>query len=78
MWTRRSSSLSQRNARAGYLLTVHLPAGTGGNTIECWARITLIRTVSATRCQEQTLGRQSEAELVPIKAALIEVLDVGV
>ena len=69
--------LTTQRPRAGYPLTVHLPAGTGGNPVECWARITQIRTVSATRCQEQAIGRLSEVELTPIKAALIEVLDVG-
>jgi len=67
--------LTTQRPRAGYPLTVHLPAGTGGNPVECWARITQIRTVSATRCQEPALGRLSEDQLVSIKAAVIEVLD---
>jgi mRNA interferase MazF len=67
--------LTTQRPRAGYPLTVHLPAGSGGNPVECWARITQIRTVSATRCQEQAIGRLSEAELAPVKAALVEVLD---
>ena len=70
--------LTTQRPRAGYPLTVYLPAGTGGNPVECWARITQIRTVSATRFQEEAIGRFSEAELTPIKRALIEVLDLGV
>lgn len=69
--------LTTQRPRAGYPLTVHLPAGTGGNPVECWARITQIRTVSANRFQEQEIGRLSEAELAPIKRALVEVLDLG-
>ena len=67
--------LTTQRPRAGYPLTVHLPAGTGGNPVECWARMTQIRTVSATRCQAPALGQLSEAQLTAIKAALIEVLD---
>ena len=67
--------LTTQRPRAGYPLSVHLPAESGGNPVECWARITQIRTVSATRRQEQALGRFSEAELAPVKAALVEVLD---
>jgi len=70
--------LTTQRPRAAYPLTVYLPAGTGGNPVECWARITQIRTVSATRFQEQALGQLSETELAPIKTALIEVLDLGV
>ena len=69
--------LTTQRPRAGYPLTVHLPAGTGGNPVECWARITQIRTINATRCQEQAIGRLSEVELASVKAALIEVLDIG-
>lgn len=67
--------LTTQRPRAGYPLTVHLPAGTGGNPVECWARITQIRTVSAIRCQTPALGQLSEDQLASIKAALIEVLD---
>jgi mRNA-degrading endonuclease toxin of MazEF toxin-antitoxin module len=70
--------LTTQRPRAGYPLTVYLPAGTGGNPVECWARVTQIRTVSAARFQEPAIGRLSEAELTPIKRALIEVLDLGV
>ena len=33
--------------------------------------------VNATHCQEQAIGRLSEVELASVKAALIEVLDLG-
>jgi len=67
--------LTTQRPRAGYPLTVYLPAGTGGNPVACWARITQIRTVSATRCQAPALGQLSEDQLASIKAAIIEVLD---
>ena len=67
--------LTTQRPRAGYHLTVQLPAGTGGNPVECWARITQIRTVSAARCQTPALGQLSEAQLATLKAALIAVLD---
>jgi len=67
--------LTTQKPNVDYPLTVHLPAGTGGNPIECWAKITQLRVVAETRFQEQQLGLLSEEELEPIKSALLEVLD---
>ena len=67
--------LTSQQPPAGFPLTVHLPAGTGGNPVECWAKITQIRVVSETRIQPDRLGRLSEEELAPLKAALRAVLD---
>lgn len=67
--------LTSQKPNAGYPLTVHLPAGTGGNPKTCWAKITQIRVVSESRFQEGVLWRLSLRELAPVEAALREVLD---
>lgn len=67
--------LTTQKPSANYPLIVHLPAGTGGNPIECWAKITQIRVVAETRFQEEQLGLLSEEELETVKSALLEVLD---
>jgi mRNA-degrading endonuclease toxin of MazEF toxin-antitoxin module len=61
--------------RAGFPLTVHLPAGTGGNEVESRAKVTQIRVVAETRVRRPVLGSLTEAELGPVKKALRLVLD---
>lgn len=67
--------LTTQAPKAGFPLTVHLPAGTGGSPRESWAKITQIRVVAATRFIEPLLAKLTEAELGPVKNALREVLD---
>jgi mRNA interferase MazF len=67
--------LTTQPPRAGFPLTVHLPARTGSNARESWAKITQIRVLAETRFVEPRLGRLSEAELEPVKEALRLVLD---
>jgi mRNA-degrading endonuclease toxin of MazEF toxin-antitoxin module len=67
--------LTTQAPRAGFPLTVHLPAGAGGNPRESWAKITQIRVVAETRFIKPRLGELSEAELGPVKEALRAVLD---
>jgi mRNA-degrading endonuclease toxin of MazEF toxin-antitoxin module len=56
-------------------LTVQLPAGTGGNSSECWAKITQLRVLAQTRFIPPRIARLSEDELEPVKKALRLVLD---
>ncbi len=67
--------LTTQEPRAGFPLTVHLPAGTGGNRRKSWAKITQIRVVAETRFIEPRLGQLSEEELEPVKEALRIILD---
>ncbi len=67
--------LTSSKPKAGFPLTVHLPPGTGGNRVECWARITQIRVVAESRIQPQLVGQLSEDEFQPVKDALTGVLD---
>lgn len=67
--------LTSKKPKAGFPLTVHLPISTGGNPVECWARITQIRVVDESRIQPELVGKLSEEDLQPIKEALIAVLD---
>lgn len=67
--------LTSQKPAVGYPLVVHLPAGTGGNPKECWAKITQIRVVSESRFQEKVFWHLSPKELAPVQAALREVLD---
>lgn len=67
--------LSSKKPPVGYPLVVHLPAGTGGNPKECWAKITQIRVVSESCFQEKILWHLSPQELMPIQLALREILD---
>ena len=67
--------LTTKKPRASFPLTVHLPAGTGGNERESWAKVTQIRVVAESRFTEPRMGQLSEEELAPIKEALRAVLD---
>ena len=68
--------LTSQKPKADFPLTVHLKAGTGGNQIECWARITQIRVVNETRIEATKLAQLNELELESIKNALREILDI--
>lgn len=67
--------LTTKAPRAGFPLTVHLPAGTGGNEVESWAKVTQIRVVAETRVLGPVLGLLTEAEFEPVKKALRLVLN---
>jgi len=67
--------LTSQKPTARFPLTAHLPSGTGGNQIECWAKITQIRVIDESRIQPELIGQLSEEELKPIKRALKLVLN---
>ncbi len=68
--------LTTQKPKASFPLTVHLPAGVGGNERECWAKVTQVRVVSESRFVEPRLGKLTEEDLVPIKEALRLILDI--
>ncbi len=43
--------LTSQKPVAKFPLTVHLPSGTGGNNVECWAKITQVRVIDESRIQ---------------------------
>ena len=67
--------LTTKKPKTKFPLTVHLPAGIGGNARASWAKITQIRVVAETRFTEPPIGQLSEGELKSVKEALGLILD---